>query len=234
MRKQCPKFVGVMSDLAILMFGTKGLGTGVKATGTLAKGTRVGNYLTKSRVANRIGLTGAVTGQTHNQLYDEAIRQGMSPSEASTFAITGSLVVAGVAQFNPQFYLIGEKKAAQALTSRYINYLAQGGKESKKKAFGFAMKEVFGQGGREMAEELAEIPALNVVRGVGNEFLTPEKQFEIDWSRGEIEESAIFGFAAGFATGFDATALIVFGFLVLLSPAFAIFSANFSICTLFI
>ncbi len=196
-----PKFVGVMSDLAILMFGTKGLGTGVKATGTLAKGTRVGNYLTKSRVANRIGLTGAVTGQTHNQLYDEAIRQGMSPSEASTFAITGSLVVAGVAQFNPQFYLIGEKKAAQALTSRYINYLAQGGKESKKKAFGFAMREVFGQGGREMAEELAEIPALNVVRGVGNEFLTPEKQFEIDWSRGEIEESAIFGFAAGFATG---------------------------------
>jgi len=199
-----PKFVGVMADLGILMFGTKGLGTGVKATGTLAKAgglTRTGNYLSKSNVANRIGLTGAVTGQTHNQLYTEAIKQGLSPSEASAFAVTGSLAVATIAQFNPQFYLIGEKKAAQALTSRYINYLAAGGKESKKKAFGYAMREVFGQGKREAFEELAEIPALNAVRGGFNEFLTPEKQFEVNWSRGEIEESAIFGFAAGFSTG---------------------------------
>jgi len=199
-----PKFVGVMADLGILMFGTKGLGTGVKATGTLAKAgglTRTGNYLSKSNVANRIGLTGAVTGQTHNQLYAEAIKQGLSPSEASAFAVTGSLAVAGVAQFNPQFYLIGEKKAAQALTSRYINYLAAGGKESKKKAFGYAMREVFGQGKREMLEELAEVPALNAVRGGFNQFLTPDKDFEVKWSRGELEESAIFGFAAGFATG---------------------------------
>ena len=199
-----PKFVGVMADLGILMFGTKGLGTGVKATGTLAKAgglTRTGNYLSKSNVANRIGLTGAVTGQTHNQLYAEAIKQGLSPSEASAFAVTGSLAVAGVAQFNPQFYLIGEKKAAQALTSRYINYLAAGGKESKKKAFGYALREVFGQGKREMLEELAEVPALNAVRGGFNQFLTPDKDFEVKWSRGELEESAIFGFAAGFATG---------------------------------
>ena len=199
-----PKFTGVMADLGILMFGTKGLGTAVKGTGALAKGVgmgKVGNYLSKSAVANRIGLTGAVTGQTHNGLYGEAIRQGMSPSEASSFALAGSLAVAAVAQINPQFYLIGEKRAATKLTERYIAYLAQGGKESKKTAFKYAMKEVFGAGKREMFEELAEIPALNAVRGGFNEFLTPDKQFEVEWSRGEIEESAIFGLAAGTATG---------------------------------
>ena len=199
-----PKFVGVMADLGVLMFGTKGLGTGVKATGALAKGsglTRAGNYLSKSTVANRIGLTGAVTGQTHNQLYGEAIRQGMTPAEASAFAVTGSLAVAAVAQINPQFYLIGEKKAASKLTERYIAYLAQGGKESKSTAFKYAMKEVFGAGKREMLEELAEIPALNAVRGGFNQVMSPEKSFEIEWSRGEIEESAIFGLAAGTATG---------------------------------
>ena len=199
-----PKFTGVMADLGILMFGTKGLGTAVKGTGALAKGMgmgKVGNYLSKSAVANRIGLTGAVTGQTHNGLYSEAIRNGMSPSEASAFALTGSLAVAAVAQINPQFYLIGEKKAATKLTERYIAYLAQGGKENKKAAFKYAMKEVFGAGKREMFEELAEIPALNAVRGGFNEFLTPDKQFEVEWSRGEIEESAIFGLAAGTATG---------------------------------
>jgi hypothetical protein len=199
-----PKFVGVMADLGVLMFGTKGLGTGVKATGALAKGsglTRAGNYLSKSTVANRIGLTGAVTGQTHNQLYGEAIRQGMTPTEASAFAVTGSLAVAAVAQINPQFYLIGEKKAASKLTERYIAYLAQGGKESKSTAFKYAMKEVFGAGKREMLEELAEIPALNAVRGGFNQVMSPEKSFEIEWSRGEIEESAIFGLAAGTATG---------------------------------
>ena len=199
-----PKFVGVMADLGVLMFGTKGLGTGVKLTGALAKGkglTRAGNYLSKSTVANRIGLTGAVTGQTHNQLYGEAIRQGMTPTEASAFAVTGSLAVAAVAQINPQFYLIGEKKAASKLTERYIAYLAQGGKESKSTAFKYAMKEVFGAGKREMLEELAEIPALNAVRGTFNQVMSPEKSFEIEWSRGEIEESAIFGLAAGTATG---------------------------------
>ena len=163
--------------------------------------TRAGNYLSKSTVANRIGLTGAVTGQTHNQLYGEAIRQGMTPAEASAFAVTGSLAVAAVAQINPQFYLIGEKKAASKLTERYIAYLAQGGKESKNTAFRYAMKEVFGAGKREMLEELAEIPALNAVRGGFNQVMSPEKSFEIEWSRGEIEESAIFGLAAGTATG---------------------------------
>ena len=199
-----PKFVGVMADLGILMIGTKGLGTGVKATGALAKGsglTRAGNYLSKSTVANRIALTGAVTGQTHNQLYGEAIRQGMTPAEASAFAVTGSLAVAAVAQINPQFYLIGEKKAASKLTERYIAYLAQGGKESKSTAFKYAMKEVFGAGKREFLEELAEIPALNAVRGGFNQVMSPEKSFEIEWSRGEIEESGIFGLAAGTSTG---------------------------------
>lgn len=196
-----PTFTGVLGDLGILMFGTKGIGAGVKGTGALAKGTKVGNFLSKSSVANRIGLTGAVTGQTHNGLYEEAIKNGMSPSEASTFALTGSLVVAGIAQFNPQFYLIGEKKAAQKLTQRYVEYLARGGKESKKKAWSYAMREVFGQGGREALEELAEVPALNLTRYVGNQFLTPEKKFEIEWSRGEIEQSAIFGLAAGLSTG---------------------------------
>lgn len=199
-----PKFVGVMADLGVLMFGTKGLGTGVKATGALAKGsglTRAGNYISRSTVANRIGLTGAVTGQTHNQLYGEAIRQGMTPSEASAFAVTGSLAVAAVAQINPQFYLVGEKQAASKLTQRYIAYLAQGGKENKKTAFKYAMKEVFGAGKREMIEELAEIPALNAVRGGFNQIMSPEKSFEIEWSRGEMEESAIFGLAAGTATG---------------------------------
>ena len=157
--------------------------------------------MSKSNVANRIGLTGAVTGQTHNGLYEEAIRQGMSPTEASTFALTGSLTVAAIAQFNPQFYLLGEKQAATKLTQRYIQFLAQGGKESKKTAFKYAMREVLGQGKREMFEELAEIPALNLNRKVFNEFTTPDKEFEINWSRGEIEESAIFGLAAGLATG---------------------------------
>lgn len=196
-----PKFTGVMADLGILMFGTKGLGTGVKAVGGLGKATKVGNYLSKSTVANRIGLTGAVTGQTHNGLYAEAIRQGLSPSEASAFAMTGSLTVAAVAQINPQFYLIGEKKAASELTKRYIEYLARGGKESNKAAFKYAMKEVFGAGRKEMFEELAEIPALNAARAGFNEFLTPDKQFEIDWSRNEIVESTVFGLAAGTATG---------------------------------
>ena len=194
-----PTFTGVLADLGILMFGTKGIGAGVKGTGKLASGTKVGNYLTKGQVANRIGLTGAVTGQTHNGLYEEAIRNGLSPSEASAFAITGSLVVAGVAQFNPQFYLLGEKKAAQQLTKRYVEYLAKG--ETKKQAFKFALKEVGFQGVREMTEELVEVPALNATRYLGNSFLTPDKKFEIEWSRGEIEQSAIFGLAAGLSTG---------------------------------
>ena len=199
-----PKFTGVMADLGILLVGTKGLGTVTKGTGKVLAKTglkKTGNFLSKSNVANRIGLTGAVTGQTHNGLYEEAIRQGMSPTEASTFALTGSLTVAAIAQFNPQFYLLGEKQAATKLTQRYIQFLAQGGKESKKTAFKYAMREVLGQGKREMFEELAEIPALNLNRKVFNEFTTPDKEFEINWSRGEIEESAIFGLAAGLATG---------------------------------
>ena len=194
-----PTFTGVVADLGILMFGTKGIGVGVKGAGTLAKGTKVGNFLSKSTVANRIGLTAAVTGQTHNGLYEEAIRNGMSPAEASAFAISGSLVVAGIAQFNPQFYLIGEKKAASELTKRYIEFLAKG--ETKKQSFKFAMREVFKQGLKEMGEELAEIPFLNATRYGFNQFLTPEKKFEIEWSRGEAVDAAIYGLAAGTGTG---------------------------------
>ena len=194
-----PTFTGVVADLGILMFGTKGIGAGVKGTGALAKGTKVGNFLSKSSVANRIGLTAAVTGQTHNGLYEEAIRNGMSPAEASAFALSGSLVVAGIAQFNPQFYLIGEKKAASELTKRYIDFLAKG--ETKKQSFKFAMQEVFKQGGKEMFEELAEIPFLNATRYGFNQFLTPEKKFEIEWSRGEAVDAAIYGLAAGTGTG---------------------------------
>jgi hypothetical protein len=194
-----PTFTGVVADLGILMFGTKGIGVGVKGAGAIAKGTKVGNFLSKSTVANRIGLTAAVTGQTHNGLYEEAIRNGMSPAEASSFALTGSLVVAGIAQINPQFYLIGEKKAASELTKRYIEFLAKG--ETKKQSFNFAIREVFKQGGKEMAEELAEIPFLNATRYGFNQFLTPEKKFEIEWSRGEAVDSAIYGLAAGTGTG---------------------------------
>ena len=194
-----PTFTGVVADLGILMFGTKGIGAGVKGTGALAKGTKVGNFLSKSSVANRIGLTAAVTGQTHNGLYEEAIRNGMSPAEASAFALTGSLVVAGIAQINPQFYLIGEKKAASELTKRYIEFLAKG--ETKKQSFKFAMQEVFKQGGKEMGEELLEIPFLNATRYGFNQFLTPEKKFEIEWSRGEAVDAAIYGLAAGTGTG---------------------------------
>ena len=194
-----PTFTGVVADLGILMFGTKGIGVGVKGAGAIAKGTKVGNFLSKSTVANRIGLTAAVTGQTHNGLYEEAIRNGMSPAEASAFALTGSLVVAGIAQINPQFYLIGEKKAASELTKRYIEFLAKG--ETKKQSFKFAMREVFKQGGKEMGEELAEIPFLNATRYGFNQFLTPEKKFEIEWSRGEAVDAAIYGLAAGTGTG---------------------------------
>ena len=194
-----PTFTGVVADLGILMFGTKGIGVGVKGAGAMAKGTKVGNFLSKSTVANRIGLTAAVTGQTHNGLYEEAIRNGMSPAEASAFALTGSLVVAGIAQINPQFYLIGEKKAASELTKRYIEFLAKG--ETKKQSFKFAMQEVFKQGGKEMGEELLEIPFLNATRYGFNQFLTPEKKFEIEWSRGEAVDAAIYGLAAGTGTG---------------------------------
>ena len=195
-----PKFTGVVSDLAIQMIGTKGIGSAVRATGGLAKTTKVGNYLTKSTVSNRLGLTGTVVGQTHNELYNEGIRNGLSGSEASLFATSGSLAVATVAQINPQFYLIGDKKVASDLTKRYINYLARNG-ETRKTALRYAFQEVFKQGGREALEEAVEIPALNAVRFGMNQITTPDKDFEIKWSMNELKEATTLGFLAGFGSG---------------------------------
>ena len=197
------KTVGVMGDLGILMLGTKGISAVSKGTGkVLAKRglTRTGNFLQSSNTANRIGLTGAIYGQSHNELYNEAIRNGLSGSEASWFANTGSLTIAAIGQFNPQFFLLGTKSVASKFTTEYAKILAGG--VSRKQAIKQAIKTLGIQGLKETGEELAEIPGVNLVRdGFNKKIVAPDKQFQVRWSYNEGVETAILGFAGGFFGG---------------------------------
>lgn len=197
------KTVGVMGDLGILMLGTKGLGAVAKGSGkVLAKRglTRTGNFLQSSNTANRIGLTGAIYGQSHNELYNEAIRNGLSGSEASWFANTGSLTIAAIGQFNPQFFLLGTKSVASKFTTEYAKILAGG--VTRKQAIKQAIKTLGIQGIKETGEELAEIPGVNLVRsGFNKAVVAPDKEFQVRWSYNEGVETAILGFAGGFFGG---------------------------------
>jgi hypothetical protein len=197
------KTVGVMGDLGILMLGTKGIGAVSKGTGkVLAKRglTRTGNFLQSSNTANRIGLTGAIYGQSHNELYNEAIRNGLSGSEASWFANTGSLTIAAIGQFNPQFFLLGTKSVASKFTTEYAKILAGG--VTRKQAIKQAIKTLGIQGLKETGEELAEIPGVNLVRsGFNKAVVAPDKEFQVRWSYNEGVETAILGFAGGFFGG---------------------------------
>ena len=197
-----PKTVGVLGDLATLMIGTKGLSGASKIAGkSLSKTGRVGNYLTRNLSANRIGLTGAIYGQSHNEFYNEAIENGLSQKEASAFASGASLMIAGIGQFNPQFFLLGSSKPLQKkFTKKYVGFLIND-KMSTSEALKASAKFLGIQGTKETLEELAEIPGVNLVRGSFNQYLSPEKKFEIDWSRNELEETSILGFAGGFFGG---------------------------------
>jgi len=200
------KTIGVIGDLAVLVVGTKGVGGLARGSGKLLSKTgRVGNYLTKSLDANRIGLTGAIFGQSHNDFYNEAIQQGMSQKEASAFASSASLMIAGIGQFNPQFFLLGSSRPLQKKFTKKYASLILNDKLPPKVALKNTVKFLGLQGGKETIEELAEIPGVNLVRGVFNTQVTPDKAFEINWSQNEMEETALLGFAGGFFGGMGNT-----------------------------
>lgn len=191
----------VTTDLAVLMAGTKGL-TGAIRVGTkgLTGTTKLSRALAsagfQTEIAPRIGMYGAMTAQIQNDYYQEAIAKGFSPREAAVFSLSASTAVAAVNQFNPQFYLMGEsRKATQFGVKKAWDIISKGGttKQAIAQGIGFSLL----QGTKEGLEEVAEIPAENLIRMIMNKGLDPRNNLDIQNDIKDYAESFTLGAVVG-------------------------------------
>lgn len=178
-----PKFLQMAGDMSVLMLGA-GKGTAfMKGLGATQK------------TAQAVGLSGAVMGQTHNQAYNDAIRNNMSPAEASKYALAVSASVATIAQINPQYFVFTKPGMIKEITNQTARAIIGG--TSRREAYVEAGSFIFKQGLREAAEETAEIPAETMIKALANNMTQGRADFDLSQEMNEYIESAVLGFVGG-------------------------------------
>lgn len=177
-----PKFLKLSGDMGVMFLGAgkgtmamKGIGLGKKASET-------------------IGLTSAVVAQTHNDAYEQALENGLSPSEASKYALAVSGSISLIAQINPQTYVFSPG-AAKKSAARFAEVFFKGKKGMSQTKE--AARHVFKESLKEAVEETAEIPAEAAIGAAANLLTGGRSTFDTDIDWNEYIESFALGFAGG-------------------------------------
>lgn len=178
-----PKFLQMTGDMALLLVGA-GKGTAI------LKGLGV-----SQKTSQAVALSGAVTTQVHNEAYNAAIRNNLSPAEASKYAWAISGSVALVNQINPQYFIFAKAGLINDVTRQTMKSIISG--TSKRDAYIKAGSFIVKQGLRESAEETAEIPAETMVRALANNMTNGRATFDLSQDFNHYTESAVLGFVGG-------------------------------------
>jgi hypothetical protein len=155
------KIIRTGADMALLLVGAgkiaaplKGLGMGAKA----ATGT---------------GLFASSFATTHNSYYEAAIAEGLTPKQASAFALSSGMVTSSLEFINPQKYLIGGSEVKRQVVKEFAREIAKGqsSKIALKSASKFLAKEIVG----ENVQELSQMMGDKSVEYMANNILDEEK-----------------------------------------------------------
>ena len=178
-----PKFLQMTGDMGMLMLGA-GKGT------AFLKGLGL-----SQKTSQAVALSGAVTTQVHNQAYNDAVRNNLSPSEASKYAWAVSGSVALIAQINPQYFVFANPRMLTDVTRQTVRSILNG--TSQKDAFVQAGSFIVKQGLREAGEETAEIPAETMIGALANNMTNGRSTFDLSQEFNEYTEAAVMGFVGG-------------------------------------
>jgi hypothetical protein len=139
-----PKTAETLSNMFVLLYGANKFSGGLKLAGLGA------------RASEASGLTLSTFVNQNKSYYDEAIKNGLSPEQASYFSMGSSLMQGMLESVSPNKYF--GKGSIPAITKKYTDYLTSGvsPRDAFKETSKFIVKEVGKENVQEMTQLLAD------------------------------------------------------------------------------
>lgn len=172
------KIMRTGADMALLLIGAGKIAAPLKGFGMGAK------------AATGSGLFASSFVNAHNSYYETSIAEGLTPSQASTFALSAGMVTSSLEFINPQKYLIGGSEVKRQVVKEFAKGLASGQskKAAMKGASKFLTREIVGENIQETSQMIGD----KAVEYMANDILHEDKFEEFRGDLGnEFKETVV-------------------------------------------